>query len=576
MAEKITIRVSFGQAAVSMGIIGRVGENISRQILFDCSSAMTGRTSASIVCVVKRPTDSDPYPVSLTRVGSTDVYRLVLSSAEVAFAGSVQFELRMVDGDEILKAAICTGTVENSMTGIADVPGAAIPDVLNRLESVVEKAENFVELAEDIESATEAATAAAAAANAAMSDLSAFSGPPIIDTAKGLAFVFVEGAPNRPLAGLRVYGRTQQSADPTPEAPVDLVHIGASRGQISIAVNDDLTIAYVDGGLAGIPIDSEDAGNFVDSRGQRWICDEIDFARGVRIQRVARVVCGADNAEFFATGVWKVVSSLGPRTTAPMVVMSTHYKASGRDTAPHGSVYVNLAGDIILMNDKYTSKEVMREDLAANPVTVIFELRTPIETPLDEATLEGFAKFHTSEDEQTTVMNTAAAEIEVDYVADTKAYVDGMVAKTQETANEYELIEEITLDDLTSISRSQTPDGVAYAFSDILIEYSISDQAETAGHTYTTVYADDVTLCSYGIGNAIAASSERYSSVGVNIANGAAVTFATDPGMTPNSLTAMKRKPETAIGVGNITSVSISTNITFPAGSKLTIKAVKA
>lgn len=572
MAEKITIRVSFGQAAVSMGIIGRVGENISRQILFDCSSAMTGRTSASIVCVVKRPTDSDPYPVSLTRVSSTDVYRLVLSSAEVAFAGSVQFELRMVDGDEILKAAICTGTVENSMTGIADVPGAAIPDVLNRLESVVEKAENFVEMAEDIESAAEAATAAAAAANAAMSDLSAFSGPPIIDTGKGLGFVFVEGAPNRPLAGLRVYGRTQQSADPTPEAPVELVHVGASRGQITVAVNDDRAIVHVDGGLAGIPVDSEDAGNFVDSSGQRWICDEIDFGRGVRIQRVARVVCGAENAEFFATGVWQVASSLGPRTTEPMAVMSSHYKANGRDNAPHGSVYVNLAGDIMLMNDKYTSEKVMREDLAENPVTVIFELRNPIETPLDDITMEEFAKFRTVGGAQTTVMNAAAAEMEVDYVADTKRYVDNVKPKQER----YELIEEITLDGLTSVSRSQTPDGVAYAFSDIIIEYSISNQAESEGHTYTTVYSGDVMLCSYGIGNAIAASSERYSSVGVNIANGAAVTFATDPGMSPNSLTSLKRKPETAIGVGNITSVSISTNITFPAGSKVIIKAVKA
>lgn len=160
MAEKITIRVSFDQTAISMGIIGRVGENISRQILFDCTSAMTGRTSASIVCVVKRPPDSDPYPVSLTRVGSTDVYRLVLSSAEVAFAGTVQFELRMLDGSEILKAAICTGTVENSLTGIADEPGAAIPDALNRLEQAVKDAEKVVP-------ATEAAIAAADAANAA-------------------------------------------------------------------------------------------------------------------------------------------------------------------------------------------------------------------------------------------------------------------------------------------------------------------------------------------------------------------------------------------------------------------------
>lgn len=62
MAEKITIRVAFGQSAVSMGSIGRVGENISRQILFDCSSALTGRTNASIICAIKRPGDNAPIP----------------------------------------------------------------------------------------------------------------------------------------------------------------------------------------------------------------------------------------------------------------------------------------------------------------------------------------------------------------------------------------------------------------------------------------------------------------------------------------------------------------------------------
>lgn len=259
------------------------------------------------------------------------------------------------------------------------------------------------------------------------SELSTLCAPPIVATAKGLGFVFIEGASNRPLAGLRIFGRTQQNADPTPDAPVELVHVGASRGQITVAVNDDRAIVHVDGGLAGIPIDSEDAGNFVDSSGQRWICDEIDFARGVRIQRVARIVCGADNAEYFADGLWQITSPLA-RTTEPMAVMSSHYKASGRDITPHGSVYVNLDGKVTLCNDKYTSARIMREDLAVNPVTVLYELPTPIETPLDDLTLAEFASFRTHASDQTTILNTAAAEMEAAYIADTKHYIDAQIA----------------------------------------------------------------------------------------------------------------------------------------------------
>lgn len=142
MSEKITIRVTFGQSAVSMGSIGRVGENISRQILFDCSSALAGRTStANIVCAIKRPGDTNPYPGTLVRMDNTSTYKLVLTSAEVAVAGTVQFELRMVDGAEVLKSAICTGSVSSSMTGIADTPEMPLPDVLNRLEAALKNAE---------------------------------------------------------------------------------------------------------------------------------------------------------------------------------------------------------------------------------------------------------------------------------------------------------------------------------------------------------------------------------------------------------------------------------------------------
>ena len=41
------------------------------------------------------------------------------------------------------------------------------------------------------------------------------------------------------------------------------------------------------GGLPGIPVSS--GGNYTDSDGQQWVCDEIDLARGVYIQRVQAI-----------------------------------------------------------------------------------------------------------------------------------------------------------------------------------------------------------------------------------------------------------------------------------------------
>lgn len=151
MAEKITISAPFSQESRSLGRIGRVGENLSRQIVFDCTSAMTDRPNANIVCVIQRTGDKQPYAAQMTRVGDTNNYKLVLTSTEVAKSGSVRFELRMVDGEEILKAAIYTGTVEASMPGIGDTPGEPIPDALNRLETAISEVGKYADLKEAVE-----------------------------------------------------------------------------------------------------------------------------------------------------------------------------------------------------------------------------------------------------------------------------------------------------------------------------------------------------------------------------------------------------------------------------------------
>lgn len=161
MADKITITAPFSQDSRSLGRIGRVGENISRQIVFDCTSVLTGRPNANIVCVIQRPGDKQPYAAQLVRDGSTSNYKLVLTSTEVAASGSVRFELRMVDGDEILKAAVYSGTVETSMSGLTDKPGEPLPDALNRLETAIAEVGKYADLKQQLDDVSAAGLSAA-------------------------------------------------------------------------------------------------------------------------------------------------------------------------------------------------------------------------------------------------------------------------------------------------------------------------------------------------------------------------------------------------------------------------------
>ena len=177
MADKITIRVPFSQSARALGRIGRVGENVSRRILFDCTSALAGRASATITCVIQRPSYDDPYLAPIEETDESGVYSLTLRDVDVAIAGTVKIELRMLDGDEILKAAIYTGIVEPSITADPVDPGNPVADMLDKLETAADTANEAVKqidvAVEKAESAVAEATTAVSNANEAIASANA-------------------------------------------------------------------------------------------------------------------------------------------------------------------------------------------------------------------------------------------------------------------------------------------------------------------------------------------------------------------------------------------------------------------
>ena len=122
-------------------------------------------------------------------------------------------------------------------------------------------------------------------------------------------------------------------------------------------------------GLSGIPVTS--GGNYTDKNGQQWICDEVDFSRGVYVQRVGRI--DSYNGE-----------------SIPGVYMSST-----------GSLTIGA--------------------------TVIYELTTPIETSLSVEQFVSYASMRTKYP-TTTILNDGNAGMDVSYVASTKNYIDNQVA----------------------------------------------------------------------------------------------------------------------------------------------------
>ena len=239
--------------------------------------------------------------------------------------------------------------------------------------------------------------------------------------------------------GCRIFGKTTQDGTPTPYAPVDLVSVGES-GSITVNVageNDaqNMTIATPNG-LPGIHVSS--GGNYTDANGQQWICDEIDFARGVRITRIAieTVMVARTFAETpdwagrFVCGSF--ISSNCKAGTAVAISNFAKWKTWGTTGIP-GEECFAISGKNLYYTPptSMTADEVgtmFAEMIASDtPPVIVAQLETPIETPLSEEELAAYASLHTYRD-RTTVSNDAGAWMELEYVMDAKKYIDSQVA----------------------------------------------------------------------------------------------------------------------------------------------------
>lgn len=191
--------------------------------------------------------------------------------------------------------------------------------------------------------------------------------------------------------------------------------------------------------LCGVPVAS--GGNYTDSSGQQWVCDEIDFGRGVKVQRTKRIRYSGAAGES-----WSRQNSSSPyvfRENA--LVKDNKQPASNEDVAQmlcdkfnitkQNLIYNTATVDAISMSGSQkgiyvkpsgftgSTVEEFTAWLASNPFEVVYILDTPIETPLTDYELAAYAELHTNEP-VTTIYADVNAGLAVTYKADTKRYVD--------------------------------------------------------------------------------------------------------------------------------------------------------
>lgn len=263
----------------------------------------------------------------------------------------------------------------------------------------------------------------------------------IVRTVSGESLL-VQDSSDNPARGLRVFGKTTQDGTPTPDAPVPLVSVGDSEN-ITVSVTDgtednvqSLTLPTPNG-LPGIPVTDASLATYTDADGQMWCADEVDLERGVYVQRVKEVTF---NGEFRMSSKGTFIHTVKPNgfnigrdtQSSLIAVLCGHYEAN---TWTYVDAYRNNGcalswggGNIGIVDDSFTNVSDFNAYVAENPITVLYILATPIETPLTSDILSMYSMLHTNYP-VTTVLNDAGAGMEMQYNADTQLYIDNKIAE---------------------------------------------------------------------------------------------------------------------------------------------------
>lgn len=184
-------------------------------------------------------------------------------------------------------------------------------------------------------------------------------------------------------------------------------------------------------GLPGLQVAS--GGNYTDSSGQQWICNEIDFKRGEYIQRIKKDALDKYDYAIQSVnehGIVNFMTSLADSINGENKILCTHLTEDATliaQTTNEGIFLVNTTLYIRIKQERFDTVQKLKEWLKTNNVVVYYTLETPIKTELTQEEIEAYKKLHTYY--PTTVMsNSEDCEMEVEYVADTKNYIDNKIS----------------------------------------------------------------------------------------------------------------------------------------------------
>ncbi len=216
-------------------------------------------------------------------------------------------------------------------------------------------------------------------------------------TLSGNPLTLTECIGGKPFGALHVHGKSTQNGVPLLTAPVPIVSAG-DGGTVTVTVSDGannsqtLTL-QTPNALPGIPVSS--GGNYTDENGQQWVCDEVDLARGVRVQRITKI-------KLTSSQIWMKTGNKVDRYfaqfdgTSATNVLCTHFSTSVSPEVVGGATTnLNYLIGFAYADKGTTTIDDFKAFLDANDVYVWTSLATPVETALSAAEIAAYKALTT-------------------------------------------------------------------------------------------------------------------------------------------------------------------------------------
>lgn len=178
-------------------------------------------------------------------------------------------------------------------------------------------------------------------------------------------------------------------------------------------------------GLPGIPVSSD--GNYTDADGRQWVCDEVDFKKGVYVQRIGKRTItskdvfhksgmSTDDVNYFSLGNFSLhIGTIGEKD----VLMSNCFVAGiNHGFGTLGEIFLGSAqGNIVYFSveaQKYPDTETFKQWAVENGLMFLYQLADIVETHLTAEELSAYKTLRTYSP-TTTVINDADAWMSVGY-----------------------------------------------------------------------------------------------------------------------------------------------------------------